>query len=86
MFCATLFAFISDAYLDWPSLLSSVPGELEREGWGGGPARVKPSAPIDPDLESEEELEAADAGLDLWAGTAVEERTHSLGMLRPAGC
>lgn len=67
--------FNLDAYLDAPSLLSSVPGGSEREGWGGGgPARVKPSALIDPGLESKEEQEAAEAGLDLWPGMAGEQK------------
>lgn len=66
--------FNLDAYLDSPSLLSCVPGESEREGWGGGPARVKPSVLMDPGLESKEEQDAAEAGLDLWAGTAGEKR------------
>lgn len=54
--------------------LSSVPGEPERVGWGGGPTRAKVSAPLGPDLESDEEPEAAKTGLDFWAGIAVKER------------
>lgn len=66
--------FNLDAYLDSPSLLSSVPGESEREGWGGGRAREKPSARMEPGLESKEEQEAAEAELDLRAGMAGEQR------------
>lgn len=70
--------FNLDAYLDAPSLLSSVPGGSEREGWGGGggPARVKPSALIDTGLESKEEQGAAEAGLDLWPGMAGEQKEN----------
>ncbi len=58
-----------------PSLwLSSVPGGPVREGCGGGPTRVKPSAPLGPGRSSEEEPEAEETGLDLRAGMAVEER------------
>lgn len=35
---------------------------------------MKPSALIDPGLESKEEQEAAEAGLDLRPGTAGEQR------------
>lgn len=35
---------------------------------------MKPSAPLGPGLVSEEKPEAAEAGLDLWAGMAVKER------------
>lgn len=45
---------------------------------------MKPFARIDPGLESKEEQEAAEAGLDLWAGTAGEQRNltvNTLGVL-----
>lgn len=35
---------------------------------------MKPSAPLGPGRVSEARPEAAEAGLDLWAGMAVEER------------
>lgn len=35
---------------------------------------MKPSALIDPGLESKEEQEAAEAGLDLWPGMAGEQK------------
>lgn len=49
---------------------SSIPGEPEKEGWGSGPTRAKPSAPLGPGRSSDAEPEAAEAGLDLRAGMA----------------
>lgn len=62
-----------------PSLwLSSVTVAPESEGWGGGPTRVKPSAPLGPGRSSEDEPEGAEAGLDLRAGIAVMERCNEM--------
>lgn len=58
--------------------LSSFPDDPERDGWGGGPTRAKVTTSPGPDLESDEEAEAAKTGLDFWAGITVEVQNRRI--------